>query len=84
MVAATASLESAALKWRQLAERRRDHYIELYKTGRWRHYCTDLEFLTKMRAAIALAQRWAKISPLPEERRSKLGTPVDAPKAKAA
>jgi uncharacterized repeat protein (TIGR03809 family) len=68
MVQATVKLEAVALKWRALAERRRDHHIELYKTGRWRHYYTDQEFLTEMRTAIALAQRWAKIAPRAEER----------------
>src|SRR5258708_23985557 len=68
MVQATVKLEAVALKWRALAERGRDHHIELYKPGRWRHYYTDQEFLAEMRTAIALAQRWAKIAPQPEER----------------
>ena len=76
MVKATVRLESAALKWLALAERRRDHHLELYKSGRWRHYYTDQEFLTEMRNAIAIAQRWAKIAPLREE--------AEAPQAKAA
>ena len=80
MVKATVRLESVALKWRALAERRRDHHIELYKSGRWRHYYTDQEFLKEMRAAIALAQRWAKIAPLPEEREQA----EEPPQAKAA
>ena len=67
MVQATVKMEAIALKWRALAERRRDHHIELYKTGRWRRYYTDQEFLTEMRTAIALAQRWAKIAPRPDE-----------------
>ena len=68
MVNATVRLEAIALKWRALAERRRDHHFDLYKTGRWRHYYTDQEFLAELHAAIALAQRWAKIAPRPEER----------------
>ena len=80
MVKATVRLESVALKWRALAERRRDHHIELYKSGRWRHYYTDQEFLAEMRNAIALAQRWAKIAPRPEE----LLQQQPAPDAKAA
>ena len=68
MVQATVKLEAAALKWRALAERRRDHHFDLYKTGRWRHYYPDQEFLVELRTAIALAQRWAKIAPRPEER----------------
>jgi len=68
MVQATVKLEAAALKWRALAERRREHHIELYRTGRWRHYYTEQQFLIELRTAIALAQRWATIAPRPEER----------------
>ena len=68
MVQATVRMEAIALKWRALAERRRDHHIELYKSGRWRLYYTDQQFLAEMRTAIALAQRWATIVPRPEER----------------
>ena len=80
MVKATVKLEKVAQKWRALAERRRDHHLELYKSGRWRHYYTDQEFLTEMRNAIALAERWAKIAPTPEE----LLQQQPAPKSKAA
>jgi uncharacterized repeat protein (TIGR03809 family) len=60
--------EQTALKWRSLAEQRRDHYLELYDTGRWTHYGTGEEFLAEMNDAIALAERWARIAPLPHER----------------
>ena len=82
MVKATARLEAVALKWRALAERRRDHHLELYKSGRWRHYYTDQEFLAEMRNAIAIAQRWARIAPRPEELLQ--ARQPEAPKAKAA
>ena len=63
------SLDSAARKWRDLAERRRAHYIELYRSGRWRHYYTDEEFAASMRQAIAAAERWAAIAPRAEDYR---------------
>ena len=69
MLKATLHWESIALKWRSLAEQRRDHHLELYKSGRWKRYYTDEEFLAEMRSAVAIADRWAKIAPLPEERR---------------
>ncbi|AMN41309.1 TIGR03809 family protein [Rhodoplanes sp. Z2-YC6860] len=81
MVKATVKLEATALKWRALAERRRDHYFDLYKSGRWRHYYTDEKFLAELRAAIALAQRWAKIAPLPEERAAANAEAPDRPRA---
>lgn len=80
MVSATVKMERAALKWRALAEKRRAHLIEMYKTGRWRHYYDEQNFLAEMRKSIAIAQRWAKIAPLPEER----AMAAEAPKVKAA
>jgi len=70
-----------ALKWRDLAERRRAHFVDLYESGRWKHYYTDQEFVDELRQAVAIAQRWAKIAPKPEELSSK---PVEAPRPKVA
>ena len=68
MIPATLRLERVALKWRELAERRRDHFFELYRSGRWTHYYdSDLLFLTAMRQAVYIADRWAAIAPRPEE-----------------
>ena len=63
MLQATVQWERIALKWRSLAEQRRDHHFELYQSGRWKHYYTDDEFLTEMRKAVALAERWVEIAP---------------------
>jgi hypothetical protein len=60
--------ERIALKWRDLAERRHAHYVELYKSGRWTHYYTEEEFRSELRDAIALAQRWGAIAPTRDER----------------
>ena len=67
------AMDSASLKWRDLAERRRAHFVELFETGRWRHYYTDTEFLVEMRNAIAIADRWARIAPTPGERGRRAG-----------
>ncbi len=61
------ALAEVSLKWRDLAERRRAHFIDLYQSGRWRHYYDDVDFLIEMRAAIAAAERWAKIAPKPSD-----------------
>ena len=63
MLLATLQWERIALKWRNLAEQRRDHHFELYQSGRWKHYYTEEEFLTEMRKAVALAERWVEIAP---------------------
>ena len=68
MLPAARNWESVALKWRNIAEQRRDHHLDLYKSGRWKHYYTDEEFLVEMRQAVAIADRWAMIAPRPGER----------------
>ena len=61
------AMDRAALKWRNLAERRRAHIIELYKSGRWKHYYTDAEFVVCLREATVAVNRWAQIAPRPED-----------------
>ncbi len=61
------AMNEAALKWRDLAERRRAHFIDLYRSGRWKHYYSNDEFLDRMREAIANANRWAKLAPRPSD-----------------
>jgi len=68
MLPAARTWERIALKWRNIAEQRRDHHLDLYKSGRWKHYYSDDEFLIEMRQAVAIADRWAVIAPLPAER----------------
>ena len=67
MLPASRNWERIALKWRNIAEQRRDHHLDLYKSGRWKHYYTDEEFLIEMRQAVAIAERWAEIAPRPGE-----------------
>ncbi len=61
------ALDQAAQKWRQLAERRRAHFVELFHSGRWKHYYTEEQFLHRMREAIRLTERWALIAPSPAD-----------------
>jgi uncharacterized repeat protein (TIGR03809 family) len=56
-------LEAVAQKWRDLAERRRAHFLELYDTGRWRRYYSETQFLYRLREAIRLSERWIEIAP---------------------
>lgn len=50
-------------KWRALAEQRRAHFLELYLTGRWKHYYAEQEFVAHMREAIQLLETWGAIAP---------------------
>jgi len=48
-------------KLHTLAERRRRHYVELYRSERWRRYFKEETFLLLMRDAIQNAENWTKI-----------------------
>jgi uncharacterized repeat protein (TIGR03809 family) len=54
-------------KGRELAERRRAHLVELYDTGRWKHYYTQEQLLACMREAIGMIETWERLSRPPSE-----------------
>jgi uncharacterized repeat protein (TIGR03809 family) len=56
------SPDQVAQRWRDLAERRRTHFIELYESGRWKHYYTEAEFVIRMREVVQAAERWQKLA----------------------
>jgi uncharacterized repeat protein (TIGR03809 family) len=56
------ALDHVAQKWRRLAERRQAHFIELFRSGRWRHYYSEEEFLDRLREAVRMTERWAQIA----------------------
>ena len=66
------AFDQLAQKWRGLAERRSEHFAELYRTGRWRRYYTEDQFLTQMREAVRAAETWGEIV-------GSQGTAVDRP-----
>jgi uncharacterized repeat protein (TIGR03809 family) len=55
--------EKLSQKWRELAERRRAHFVELYRTGRWKHYYTEEEFVSRMRDVFHAADAWERLAP---------------------
>jgi uncharacterized repeat protein (TIGR03809 family) len=55
-------------KGRELAEKRRAHLVELYDTGRWKHYYTQEQLLAHMREAIRLVETWERFATPPAER----------------
>ncbi len=57
-------------KWHALAERRRKHYVELYRSDRWRRYFTEDVFLLRMRDVISSVEEWQKILDAMERPRS--------------
>ncbi|HTS39462.1 MAG TPA: hypothetical protein VMH84_02825 [Xanthobacteraceae bacterium] len=73
---ANQALNSAAIKWRNLIERRRAHFIDLYLTGRWKHYYSEEQFQARFRDAMSVADRWTEIAPKPDN--DNTGAPAPA------
>lgn len=55
--------DQIAQRWRDLAERRRSHFIELYQSGRWKHYYSEADFILRMREVVQAAEQWEKLAP---------------------
>lgn len=63
------SIEASARQWHALAERRVAAYLELYRSGRWRHYYSSQEeFAARMLDVIKVAKAFQRLSgaPAPE------------------
>jgi uncharacterized repeat protein (TIGR03809 family) len=56
-----------AQKWRDLVNRRCAHFIELHKSGRWKRYYSEAQFLLLMREAVGMAETWSAIAPRPDD-----------------
>jgi uncharacterized repeat protein (TIGR03809 family) len=53
--------EEMARRWHALAERRREHFAELYNSGRWRKYYREQDFMAQMRATAYMVDAWDKV-----------------------
>ncbi len=58
-------------RWLELAERRRDYLVELYRSGRWRRYFSEVEFLAVMRGVKAEEEAWRSLATASPEEASK-------------
>jgi uncharacterized repeat protein (TIGR03809 family) len=56
-----------AQRWRDLVDQRCAHFVELHRSGRWKHYYDEAQFLLLMREAVELAETWSRIAPLPQD-----------------
>ena len=54
--------QEIALQWQRLAERRREHLLELYRSGRWRRYYTEDQIMSLMRDTVRNIEEWGEIS----------------------
>jgi uncharacterized repeat protein (TIGR03809 family) len=51
-------------RWCMLAEQRLEYLTELFETGRWRRYHSELAFLENIQEAKAAVENWRKLSSL--------------------
>jgi uncharacterized repeat protein (TIGR03809 family) len=60
--------DQVAQRWRDLADRRRLYFIELYESGRWKLYYTEADFMLRLREVFQAAEKWEKLAstPLPK------------------
>jgi len=49
-------------RWCALAEQRLEYLTELFKTGRWRRYYSDVAFLENIQEAKAMVAHWRDLS----------------------
>ncbi len=49
-------------RWCALAEQRLEHLTELFESGRWRRYHTELAFLENIQEAKAAVETWRDLS----------------------
>lgn len=54
-------LAKIAEKFHALAEKRRDDFAELYRSGRWQRYYTEDRLLAHTREVAQICERWAKV-----------------------
>ncbi|HET7848836.1 MAG TPA: TIGR03809 family protein [Pseudolabrys sp.] len=54
--------DQIAQKWRDLAERRRTYFMELYRTGRWQRYYTEAQFRSRVRDVLHATMRWDELA----------------------
>jgi uncharacterized repeat protein (TIGR03809 family) len=54
--------EDVARRWHALAERRRAHFADLHRSGRWRKYYRERDFLAQMRETSLMADAWHKVA----------------------
>ena len=48
-------------KWRDLAEKRRAHLVELFDSGRWKLYYNEEQLVARTREAIRLVETWEQL-----------------------
>jgi hypothetical protein len=63
-------LESATHALRDLALRRHAYYLDLLRSGRWRHYFSEQQFAERLRDVVMLTRRWNGLAGAPADTKS--------------
>jgi uncharacterized repeat protein (TIGR03809 family) len=57
--------DNIARRWLAFVERREQHFADLSRSGRWRRYYTQTEFLNEMRKVLQVRNQWAALAGIP-------------------
>src|SRR3981081_1299151 len=57
-----ASGRDIVARWCALAEQRLEHLTELFETGRWRRYHSELSFLENIQEAKSAVETWRRLA----------------------
>jgi hypothetical protein len=77
-------LRKTAEKWRDLAERRRDHFRELHRSGLWRLYYDEEEFVARLRDIARNCDRWQMLVEETQPIGDAVTPPVVGPQTRSA
>ena len=55
---------SLVVRWRILAQKRLDHPVEIYESGRWKLYYDEPEFLAMIQETRSALKVWHELAPL--------------------
>jgi hypothetical protein len=80
MPALPGSLDAATRGFRDLALRRHAYYLDLLKSGRWRHYFSEQEFAERLRDVMTVTRAWNGLAKAATEVRP---TPIQSTKSAA-
>lgn len=53
--------DAIARKWCDFAERRQAYYVELYRSGRWKHYYNEEQYALRLRDVIDAAKAFRAV-----------------------
>ena len=73
-----------AQKWRDLIDSRCAQFIMLQRTGGWKHFYSEAEFLDLIREALGFAELWRGLAPRPEEAAAPAPDPAADPGHRSA